>query len=84
MLGELGGPPHGQPTGGGGGSGGSSGPVNTGGSAKLISKNYYELHMRVLEDVPSADPGRVSLQFVSVMPKRIAAASATAGYVLDP
>lgn len=61
MVGELGGPPHGQTPGGGsgpmtvapgGGGGSSSGPVNTGGSAKLNPKNYYELYMRALEDMP--------------------------------
>lgn len=59
MVGELGGPPHGSQANaatGGGGSGSNSGSAhltNTGGSAKLTPKNYYELYMRALEDMPA-------------------------------
>ena len=48
MVGELGGPPHGHHH-----SSGSNGPSNTGLSAKLNPKNYYELYMRALEDMPT-------------------------------
>ena len=52
MVGELGGPPHGQQP---------AAPVNTGGSAKLNPKNYYELYMRALEDMPMVEDYLLSL-----------------------
>jgi vacuolar protein sorting-associated protein 35 len=64
MVGELGGLGHGQHhhqqhsnSGGGGGdsSSGSIGPSNTGASVKLTPKNYYELYMRALEDMPQLE-----------------------------
>ena len=44
MLGELGGPPHGQQV-----------TSNTGNAALLTPKNYYELYMRALEDMPALE-----------------------------
>lgn len=56
MVGELGGPPHGGGGGSPSGSGGSGGaPTNTGGSSKLTPRNYYELYMRALEDMPALE-----------------------------
>ena len=59
MVGELGGPPHGHATTNASSqqssssSNNSSGaPTNTGVSAKLTPKNYYDLYMRALEDMP--------------------------------
>lgn len=51
MVGELGGPPHGAQhhT----SSTSSSGPSNTGVSAKMNPKIYYELYMRALEEMPT-------------------------------
>jgi len=50
MVGELGGPPHGHHH---SHHSASGGPSNTGLSAKLNPKNYYELYMRALEDLPA-------------------------------
>jgi Vacuolar protein sorting-associated protein 35 len=63
MVGELGGPPHGGPSGGAaaGVGGGNVGPTNTGGSAKLTPKNYYELYMRALEDMPALEEYLIQL-----------------------
>lgn len=52
MVGELGGPPHGHQHSS-SSSTTSSGPSNTGLSAKLNPKNYYELYMRALEEMPT-------------------------------
>ena len=58
MVGELGGPPHGHPTTSTNTSShnhnnaNSGAPTNTGVSAKLTPKNYYDLYMRALEDMP--------------------------------
>jgi len=51
MTGELGVPPHGAAS----GAAGAAAPSlsNTGISVKLTPKNYYELYMRALEDMPS-------------------------------
>jgi Vacuolar protein sorting-associated protein 35 len=63
MVGELGGPPHGGPSGGAAAAagGGNVGPTNTGGSAKLTPKNYYELYMRALEDMPALEEYLIQL-----------------------
>lgn len=59
MVGELGGLAHGSHHHGSGGnstsgsSSTSSAPSNTGASTRLTPKNYYELYMRALEDMPS-------------------------------
>jgi Vacuolar protein sorting-associated protein 35 len=57
MVGELGGPPHGHATTGNSQTSSNNShhngaPTNTGGSAKLTPKNYYDLYMRALEDMP--------------------------------
>ncbi|GKZ00686.1 hypothetical protein MPSEU_001020700 [Mayamaea pseudoterrestris] len=52
MVGELGGPPHG-PHHHHVGSNGNGGPANTGNAAKLDPKHYYELYMRVLDELPA-------------------------------
>ncbi len=58
MVGELGELPHGQPAVSPSASNpsaasSSSGPSNSGLSSKLTPKNYYELYMRALEDMPT-------------------------------
>lgn len=54
MVGELGGPPHGQSTNQQGqGQPAVGGPTNSGISPKLTPKNYYQLYLRALEDLPA-------------------------------
>ena len=63
MVGELGGPPHGQHhqqamaanASSNAGLSSSSGPTNSGVSPKLNPKHYYDLYMRVLEELPTLE-----------------------------
>ena len=63
LMGELGGPPHGphHHHNNNNNSSNGSGPMNTGNAAKLNPKNYYELYMRVLEEIPAFEDYLLSL-----------------------
>lgn len=61
MVGELGELPHGQNAASNPSAASSSGPSNSGLSSKLTPKNYYELYMRALEDMPTFEDYLVNL-----------------------
>ncbi|KAL7567971.1 hypothetical protein ACA910_019679 [Epithemia clementina (nom. ined.)] len=82
MAGELGVPPHGHQA----AAQGVSAPSlsNTGISVKLTPKNYYELYMRALEDMPSFEDYLLGLAAQQHQQQQDSAPSYTGSQYFDP